>query len=38
MSEIRWPEKYMPGTTDNYVSNEVIVAGLTLAQVAEYLS
>ena len=37
MSDIRWPEKYLPGATDNYVSNEVIIAasrrevcGLTL--------
>jgi hypothetical protein len=32
MSEIAWPEGYLPGTTDNYVSNEVIVAGLSAAQ------
>ncbi len=30
---IQWPEGYLPGVTDNYVSNEVIVAGLTAAQV-----
>ena len=28
MSDIIWPERYTPGTTDNYVSNEIIVAGL----------
>lgn len=28
MSEIIWPAGYIPGTTDNYVSNEIIVAGL----------
>jgi len=38
MSDIRWPEKYLPGTTDNYVSNEVIVAGLKSAQVWPYLN
>jgi hypothetical protein len=38
MSDIRWPEKYLPGTTDNYVSNEVIIAGLTSAQVWPYLN
>lgn len=29
LAEIIWPEKFLPGTTDNWVSNEVIVAGLT---------
>ncbi|HEX6733976.1 MAG TPA: SRPBCC domain-containing protein, partial [Azonexus sp.] len=33
MSDIIWPDGYLPGTTDNYVSNEIIVAGLTAAQV-----
>ena len=33
MSEIIWPAKYTPGITDNYVSNEVIVKGLTAAAV-----
>ena len=28
MNEIFWPEDYIPGFTDNFVSNEVIVAGL----------
>ncbi|CAH0025562.1 unnamed protein product [Clonostachys rhizophaga] len=36
-SDIIWPEKYLPGTTDNYVSNEVIVKGLTAAQVWPFL-
>ena len=30
---IIWPAGYLPGTTDNYVSNEVIIAGLSAAQV-----
>jgi hypothetical protein len=30
---IIWPAGYLPGTTDNYVSNEVIIAGLSVAQV-----
>ncbi|CCK25532.1 hypothetical protein BN159_1153 [Streptomyces davaonensis JCM 4913] len=30
---INWPDKYLPGTGDNFVSNEVIVQGLTAAQV-----
>jgi len=33
MNEIFWPEGYLPGTTDNYASNEVIVAGLTTADI-----
>jgi len=38
MHAIHWPEKYLPGTTDNFVSNEVIVQGLTAAQVWPYLN
>ena len=38
MNAILWPEKYTPGTTDNFVSNEVIVKGLTAAEVWEYLN
>lgn len=34
---IIWPEEYTPGTTDNYCSNEVIVAGLTAQEVWPYL-
>lgn len=30
---ITWPQRYTPGTTDNFVSNEVIVAGLRAAQI-----
>lgn len=37
MSDIRWPEAYLPGMTDNYVSNEVIVAGLSVAEVWPWL-
>lgn len=32
-----WPEKYLPGTTDNFVSNEVIVKGITASRVWELL-
>ncbi len=35
---INWPEKYLPGTGDNFVSNEVIVQGLTAAHVWQYLT
>ncbi|KAK8073549.1 hypothetical protein PG994_004448 [Apiospora phragmitis] len=32
-SAIIWPEHFLPGTTDNFVSNEVIVKGLTARQM-----
>ncbi len=38
MSEIAWPERFLPGTTDNYVSNETIVAGLRAADVWPWLN
>jgi hypothetical protein len=28
-SAIHWPRRYLPGTTDNFVANEVIVEGLS---------
>jgi len=33
MNEINWPNGYVPGFCDNYASNEVIVANLTMADV-----
>jgi hypothetical protein len=36
-SDIIWPKQYLPGTTDNYVSNEVFVAGLTAEQIWQNL-
>ncbi|PAU88787.1 polyketide cyclase [Pseudomonas sp. WN033] len=33
MNHIHWPEGFEPGFTENFASNEVIVAGLTAAQV-----
>jgi len=33
MNAIIWPEEYLPGTTDNYVSNEIIIPGLSAAEV-----
>lgn len=33
MSTIHWPTGYLPGTTDNFVSNEIVVTGLTAAEV-----
>ena len=38
MDYIFWPEKYTPGTTDNFCSNEVIVTGLTISGVWPYLN
>lgn len=38
MESIIWPEEYTPGFTDNYCSNEVIVAGLTVADVWPFLN
>ncbi|KAI0413225.1 hypothetical protein F5X98DRAFT_288430 [Xylaria grammica] len=37
-SHIIWPQKYLPGTTDNFVSNEIFVQGLTAEQVWPYLN
>ncbi|KAH8705031.1 hypothetical protein BGW36DRAFT_353459 [Talaromyces proteolyticus] len=36
-STIIWPQQYLPGTPDNYVSNEVYAAGITAEQVRPYL-
>ncbi|WP_058910121.1 polyketide cyclase [Entomohabitans teleogrylli] len=38
LNSIHWPEKYTPGTTDNFVSNEVIIAGLSVNDVWPYLT
>jgi hypothetical protein len=38
MNAIHWPEGYLPGFTENFVSNEMIVAGLTAADVWPFLS
>ena len=32
-SAIIWPDKYLPGTTDNFVSNEIIAKDLSAAHV-----
>lgn len=37
LNEINWPENYLPGTTDNFASNEVIVKGITAEDVFENL-
>jgi hypothetical protein len=33
MNNIIWPDGYIPGFTDNFASNEMIVAGLSVAEV-----
>jgi len=38
MSEITWPEGYLPGTTDYYVSNVTVVAGLSAARAWPFLA
>ncbi|WP_042196141.1 polyketide cyclase [Paenibacillus camerounensis] len=38
MNEIIWPQGYLPGMTDNFASNEIIVANLTTVEVWEYLN
>jgi hypothetical protein len=38
MNEIFWPQDFIPGFTDNFVSNEVIVAGLSTMDVWPFLS
>jgi hypothetical protein len=38
MHAIHWPDGYLPGTTDNFASNEVIVAGLTAAETWPFLA
>jgi hypothetical protein len=35
---IDWPEKFLPGTGDNFVSNEVIVGGVAAARVWHWLT
>lgn len=35
---IIFPEKFTPGETDNFCSNEVIVKGLSVAEVWQYLN
>ncbi len=37
LNEINWPEGYLPGTTDNFASNEIIVQGITAQDVFENL-
>ncbi|GHB07607.1 SRPBCC domain-containing protein [Salinicola rhizosphaerae] len=38
MSDIIWPQGFVPGFTDNFCSNEVIVQGLTTEQIWPFLA
>lgn len=38
MNAIIWPEGYLPGFTENFASNEIIVAGLAAADIWPLLS
>ncbi|KAM0444460.1 hypothetical protein ACHAO4_010155 [Trichoderma viride] len=37
-SAIIWPNKFLPGTTDNFVSNEIIVKDITATEIWEQLN
>lgn len=37
LNEIIWPQKWLPGTTDNFASNEIIVRDLSFETVIENL-
>jgi hypothetical protein len=38
MHEIIWPKDFTPGFTENFVSNEVIVSGLSAEEVWPFLN
>lgn len=38
MGDIIWPEGFLPGFTDNFVSNEIVVPNLSAAEVWTYLN
>ncbi len=38
MNAIHWPEGYVPGFTDNFVSNEMIIPNLSVAAVWPFLN
>lgn len=38
MHAVHWPKGYIPGEADNFASNEVIVAGLSVADAWRYLN
>lgn len=38
MHQINWPKGFIPGFTENFVSNEVIVSGISAEEVWPFLS
>lgn len=38
MNNIVWPEGFIPGKTDNYVSNEIILSGLNAVDIWPFLN
>lgn len=38
MHAINWPQAFIPGFTDNFVSNEMIISGLSIKEVWSFLS
>jgi len=38
MSDIIWPDDYLPGMTENFASNEIIVAGLSATDIWQQLN
>jgi hypothetical protein len=36
-SAIHWPTRFLPGTTDNFTSNEIIASGLSASQIWAHL-
>src|SRR5262245_9429427 len=37
MNHIHWPAEYLPGLTENFASNEIIVADLSTGEIWEQL-
>ena len=37
MNAINWPKEFLPGTTDNFTSNEVIIKNLSTKDIWIYL-
>lgn len=38
MNAINWPEGFVPGFTDNFVSNEMFISGLNVERIWPFLS
>ena len=37
LNEVNWSQDYLPGTTDNFASNEIIVKGISAKDVFDNL-